>query len=245
MSDSCSWFITLIWYSQNCVAYTWHTFQSCKLELAEIWGRISWWWNSQSKTLVMVIEGLLPKDGRNYSVLTGGWWGTSWGSWRTLLPVCPGPNFYTKSCDVGRAFFLMRNSLFAVLSTTVFLAVVIKTLISFYLNGFQNCWQIFSFLKNLGLLSQFFFSFLGFFCWSIKVSVMILKTFLDKNSFKKKKKHMFLENGSMLGLVKLKKKKKLLNFSQDIFPLFLTSFANFEVTVSFARTIQIMWLFLK
>lgn len=74
---------------------------------------------------------------------------------------------------------------------------------------------------------------------------MILKTFLDKNSFKKKKKHMFLENGSMLGLVKLKKKKKLLNFSQDIFPLFLTSFANFEVTVSFARTIQIMWLFLK
>lgn len=144
----------------------------------------------------------------------------------------------------------MRNSLFAVLSTTVFLTVIIKTILNFYLNRFQNCWQIFSFLKNLRLLSQVLFPFLGFFCWSINVSVMIFKPSLDKDSFKRRKKeHTFLENGSMLGLVKLKKrkkkKKKLLNFSQDIFPLFLTCSANFEVTVSFARTIQIMWLFLK
>jgi len=34
--------------------------------------------------------------------------------------------------------------------------------------------------------------------------LMILKTFLDKNSLKtkQKKKHIFLENGSILGLVK-------------------------------------------
>lgn len=49
---------------------------------------------------------------------------------------------------------------------------------------------------------------------------------------------MFLGNVSILDLVKLKKSFE--TFHKMFYSLFLTSFANFEVTVSFVRTIQVM-----
>lgn len=60
---------------------------------------------------------------------------------RTLFPVRAGHNFHTKLCDVRRAiFFNEKFSFFAMLSTTVsFLAIIIKTILNFYLNKFQNC----------------------------------------------------------------------------------------------------------
>lgn len=62
---------------------------------------------------------------------------------RTLFPVRAGCNFYTKLCDSRRAIFLMRSSLFLQYYPQhfwgLFFAVMIKIILNFYLNKFQNC----------------------------------------------------------------------------------------------------------
>lgn len=142
VSGSCSWVPVFI-----CCLFTSLVGNTSPRFSTASWGcwAVPLCWNSQEKTPAMVTEGLLWKEGRNCSVTE---WSVKyrprelWEHYFQLELVA----IFTLNYLMSKGpffFFLMRNYIFLKCYPQHFLgvvfAVMIKIILNFYLNKFQNC----------------------------------------------------------------------------------------------------------